>query len=183
MQKNKDNHSLLAILKDYYAKLAVVIVKMRMHSYHLFSKKNRKFNIRSLLANQVDELASTIAKEENCQDNSTLECEQHSDIIDNKKSFNNISDTETDFSKYLKNRRQSLFINHSLGNKLIATVWEQIHAAVRYAKQGDVNTARLHSDIAGNALEEASHYLSHEDYSDLIFQIEQYFIDSKKDKE
>ena len=43
--------------------------------------------------------------------------------------------------------------------------------------------AKLHADIAGHALEEAEHYLKDEEYSELVFEIEECFIKSKKEKE
>ena len=43
--------------------------------------------------------------------------------------------------------------------------------------------AKLHADIAGHALEEAEHYLKDEECSELVFEIEECFIKSKKEKE
>ncbi len=136
-----------------------------------------------MLAKQIDEFVFSGSKEKESEG----DIKQQSSAIsytktDKKKESENSSGIETEFVRHLKNRKKRLITNHSLGDKLKSVAWEHLHSAIRYAKQGDIDAAKLHSDIAGNALEEASYYLGNKDYSDLIFQIEQYFIDSQKDK-
>ena len=45
------------------------------------------------------------------------------------------------------------------------STWEHLHASIRFARQGDVKTARLHADLTRNALNEAAHYLPEPVYS------------------
>lgn len=48
----------------------------------------------------------------------------------------------------------------SLGHKLSASAWEHTHSAIRFAHQGDYANAKLHADLANNAIHELGHYLS-----------------------
>lgn len=49
-----------------------------------------------------------------------------------------------------------------LGDGLRRRAWEHIQAALRFARQGDRRTAKLHVDLANAALVEAAHYMSSE---------------------
>lgn len=65
-----------------------------------------------------------------------------------------------ELSVYFRNNHKHSVVSLNAGDKLIQSTWEHIHASIRVAHQGDVKTARLHADLANNALKEAEHYLS-----------------------
>lgn len=56
-------------------------------------------------------------------------------------------------------------------NKLENSIWEHIHATIRYARQGDEHNATMHSDIANSACKELAHYLDDEHYQAFIIKI------------
>lgn len=56
-------------------------------------------------------------------------------------------------------------------NKLEHSIWEHIHATIRYARQGDEKNATMHSDIANSACKELAHYLDDEHYQAFIIKI------------
>lgn len=190
MSKNFSNHSLFVTLQKLQAKLAVVIVKIRAHSYRSVFKTSSHFNMASMLADQVDELAlsmsGNIKPNDNNVDNQSHSSERtfNKPISKSNKIINteNIIDPETEFSKHLKERKHSIVSNRYIGDKLQESVWEHIHSAIRYARQGDVDTAKFHSKLAASALDESGHYLNNEDYSDLVYKIQHYFSDANKDK-
>ena len=62
-----------------------------------------------------------------------------------------------------------------MGNKLKDSTWSHIHTALLHARQGDANTAKLHADIANQALKEAAHYMSEEDYKVLCEKVAKAF--------
>lgn len=53
--------------------------------------------------------------------------------------------------------------NH-LGEKLKANAWSHFHTSILRAREGDARTAKLHANIANQALKEAGHYMSDEDF-------------------
>lgn len=61
--------------------------------------------------------------------------------------------------------------NNSLGRKLWSSAVEHIHAAHRCALKGDSANANLHSNIAKEAIKDASHYLSDDEYEGFIARI------------
>lgn len=160
-----------------------------MHSYHKLTGSNGSLDITSVLNKQIDSL-STIPPDINVY-SANVGYEEHSEKtiavkVKNQESqygeIENISGVESEFAKYLKTKKSSLTSYPYLSEKLKATAWEHIHCTIRYAKQDNIAIAKLHADIAGRALEEAAHYMSDEEYSNLIFQVEECFKLLKKQK-
>lgn len=184
-----NNSSLFVRLLYLYRKVSVVVIRIRMRSYHKFIESNDNFNITSLLNKQINVLAANSIK--NISPNIIL---PQSDIIkktqfteltlpkvDNKTEI--ISGIESEFAKYLK-QKKSFSIDHPyMGDKLTKSAWDHIHCTIRHARQGHIDMAKLHADIAGHALEEAAHYMEEQEYSKLVFEIEECFINSKNEKE
>jgi len=183
------NHSLFVRLQYLYRKISIVIMRVRMRSFRPFHESNNTFDITSLLHQQINTLADSLDKN-NTHPATVNEKSQRSELTLNKvdikkyqsSKIENVSGVESEFAKYLKQKKSSAMSHPYLGDKLKESAWEHIHCTIRYARQGNVETARLHAGIAGQALEEAAHYLKDEEYSELVFQIEECFIKSKKEK-
>ena len=169
------NHSLFVRLQYLYRKISIVIVRIRMRSYHPFTESNNTFNITPLLHQQIKTLLTPNSNEGN-----ELLTNVHDSIINTTKVDNNQdSEIGSDFTEYLK-QKKSYSINHPfIGDKLKTSAWEHIHCTIRYARQGNVAMAKLHADIAGHAIEELAHFLKDVEYSELVFEVEECFDKSK----
>jgi hypothetical protein len=55
-------------------------------------------------------------------------------------------------------------LDPELSKKLKQSTWNHIHTALRLARQGEARNAKLHLDIASQALKEAAHYMSREEH-------------------
>ena len=62
-----------------------------------------------------------------------------------------------------------------LGKKLKDSTWSHIHTALLHTRQGDISNAKLHADIASEALKEAAHYMSEEDHKVLCEEVAKAF--------
>ena len=62
-----------------------------------------------------------------------------------------------------------------MGDKLKDSTWSHIHSALLHARQGKVITAKLHANIANEALKEAEHYMSEEDHKVLCEEVAKAF--------
>lgn len=51
-----------------------------------------------------------------------------------------------------------------IAEKMQSCVWEHVHAAHRFARTGNAETAKLHADLATHAMKMLSHYLPAEEY-------------------
>lgn len=56
----------------------------------------------------------------------------------------------------------------SVGDKLMQSAWEHLHASVRFARLGNTETARLHASIMESSLKEAAHFLDDEVYDEFV---------------
>lgn len=181
-----DNITLLSELKALYGKLSVLLADIRMRSYHLLFNTQNTFDITSVLNKQLDVYAEQYQK--NKPDEYThmvknmpgsITATKTENKSDSEASQHTPVKTESEFTKYLKKRKSSSVSQPHIGDNLKASAWEHIHSAIRFAKQGQVEKAKLHTTIAGRALEQAGHYMDDKDYTALMNEIEHYFTDTK----
>lgn len=190
MQKSNKERGLFKTLQKLQAKLAVAMQKIQTRAYHPLSKSTGSFDMTGMLEDQVEELALkmskkdiSVKKSDEIQPPSFEHTHNTTNSQDNPAELaENTSGTETEFAKYLNERKHAVVSNPAIGQKLQDSIWEHVHSAIRYARQGDVATAKLHSKIAATALEESGHYLNNEEYSELVLKIKNYFSDAHEEQ-
>lgn len=67
----------------------------------------------------------------------------------------------------------------SMGETLKASTRSHIHMAHLRARSGDLSAAKLHSDIANQALKEVAHYVDEEDYKSFCLEIDKMLSNSE----
>jgi hypothetical protein len=72
--------------------------------------------------------------------------------------------TDNPLSNYFKKNNSYSELAQPIGEKLKSSAWEHTHSAIRFAHQGDYATAKLHADLANNAIHELSHFMSTDDF-------------------
>jgi hypothetical protein len=73
-----------------------------------------------------------------------------------------------DLSRYFKARSNGAELHPEIKEKLECSIWEHIHATIKYARQGDNRNAKMHADIVCSACKELAHYMSKDDYMNFI---------------
>ena len=86
------------------------------------------------------------------------------------------------FSKYVKVSAHRKETDYFMGDKLKASAWSHIHAAALHARNGELETAKLHVGIASQAVKEASHYMTDEDYHAMCEEVEKVLSEVKEIK-
>jgi len=69
--------------------------------------------------------------------------------------------------------RASSDVSPYLGDRLESSTWSHIHTALLRARAGDLANARLHADIASQAMREAACFMSEDAYGRFARDIEQ----------
>lgn len=176
------NNSLYVRLLYLYRKISIVVVKIRMRSYRPFPESSNTFDITSLLHKQINTLTPDPTKNNTPLASESMKphfSEQNVLKVDSKnnqdREIENVGSTESEFSKYLKQTKLSSINHPFMGEKLKKSAWEHIHCSIRYARQGNVALAKLHANIAGHALEEAVHFMKDDEYTKLVYEIEECF--------
>ena len=119
------NHSLFVRLQYLYRKISIVVVRIRMRSYRPFIESNNTFDITSLLHQQIDSIVFGLIKNNEPPANTSKEV-QHSELsftkVDNENhqdsEIENVSSIESEFAKYLKQKKSSSLIHPYMGDKL-----------------------------------------------------------------
>lgn len=68
------------------------------------------------------------------------------------------------FSKYLRRRSRAATMGPHLAEKMQQRAWEHITSAIKLAQQGKEDEAKLHAELAENAMTEASRYMAEVQY-------------------
>ena len=68
-------------------------------------------------------------------------------------------------SNYFKKNKSSSELAPPLSEKLKASAWEHTHSVIRLAHMGDYSSAKLHAELANNALHELKHYMPEADFN------------------
>ena len=178
----ENERSLLSILKGLYSQISQIslgLTQGRLDSYK--NDPNTSSSITNILQKRVDDLSSQATSEKKSIATEPVIQKTEENYIKNTNTketkFENASGVESEFAKHIRQRHPPTVTQPQMGENLKARVWEHINAAIRSAKHGDAETAKLHTNIAGTALEEAGNFMSHDDYSELVLQIESYFAE------
>jgi hypothetical protein len=166
MTPSQESTNLLETLKQLYSRIMGLHAEARARSSLNRGNTGSSQDIVSPLSITIDKLAARAlynpAVTPNSQ-NPELENHPHDHASISRESS---SRTELgDLSVHLKNSHRYSGVSLNTGDKLMQSTWEHFHAAIRLARQGDVDAARLHVELTNNALKEAAHYLSEPVYS------------------
>ena len=73
---------------------------------------------------------------------------------------------------FKREKPRSSVLQPHLSEKLKKSIREHINTALRFARQGDVSSAKIHANLANNALKEIAHYMSEEEYASFEAEVE-----------
>jgi len=166
---------LINSIEKFYSRITLKILHKRMDAYH---KQSSQGDLNSHIVDIKAPLFKCIA-DINCNDEDRVMSVQtldYSYFSKTKKSHIHINEEivnqsiitrgdARELSMYFKARRNNAELHPGLEEKLKHNTWEHIHAAIRYARSGDTDNAKMHADIANYAFKELVHYLNDEEYN------------------
>jgi len=177
MTSNTDGNSikvLLASLLAFYSRLSALILNHRMTSYR---KGDSALLDKQILAALYDIVEKTPAPEtpdhpaggtgSAAQADAVI-----SDVSNRDAAINgrHLASSETP-QKELSNRLHATLSRTPgaihLGEKLSVSAWDHIHTSLRYVREKNASLAKMHADLANEALQQASHYMTDEEYIEL----------------
>lgn len=172
MEKN-NNQSLLHKLKNLYTRLFIVSLHNRIHHYHSMHDTTMHQQISRFLYKLIDEIVNEVSSTYTPTDYKHLKFindEKHSSQLrsrDQPYVSSSVSMTLNGLSLYLQ-KVKAVENDPSMSEKLKMCFWDHVHAAHRNARMGDSKTAKLHIDIACNAMKSLSQYMPDAEYRDFI---------------
>ncbi|MCK4709259.1 MAG: hypothetical protein KAU21_11630 [Gammaproteobacteria bacterium] len=164
--------SLLDKLKRLYTKVFLVSLHNRINQYHSLLHSNNHHEISGTLHDWIDETVKNISENDTGLHITGLE------YYEMKRSFKSASSNKSDnqettlssmtingLSLYFK-RHKALEKDPAVAARLRRCVYDHVHSAHRLARVGDDTTAKMHANIACDALKTLSHYMPNEEYDD-----------------
>lgn len=161
--------SLMDSLQTLYSKLSLVILNQRMHSYR---KANGAVVDKEILSTLYDMVEKTPAGK-----NSGSAVSDARPVTETDGLTSGVRKTGSDFKqraaapemvhKDLSNHLHKNTDSENLGAKLSASAWDHIHASLRYLREEKPDLAKMHAGLANEALQQASHHLTDETYTEL----------------
>jgi len=183
MITKKGINRLSRALHELYDKLCDMDLHKRISLYHRNTGTNAAPDIRDSLIKHIDKLApvskpsganadnattAKFSKRPGKQQNAKPRSRQHGWLNKVVSGFNRPP------KKIYKSKIAS---DPYMGEKLKNSTWSHIHTAMLQVRQGDTSNAKMHAGFANEALKEAAHYMSEEDYRVFCEEVEKAFKD------
>ncbi len=180
--------SVIDRIRRLYTELFLVALHKRIHSYRALPPADNHQEIGGTLHKLIDEIIKEVSRNYSTDDYKKMKFDgiissSPSDNTDKVQyhSSNISSMTLNGLSLYLQDHHAQE--SHSnLSEKLQRCVWDHVHSAHRFALLGDSNTAKLHADIACNAIKTLSSYMPAKKYSEFYDEINSQITIDKSQK-
>lgn len=172
--------ALLQALERLYSGMASRVLHARMGAYRRQTGSLADHDLAALLSDHLDRLAA--AKRANrgevpprparqgVSEGQRELIEKHHPAV---RQVSVVGRAFGGLGRYFKSSRTEPVLDPELSEKLRNSTWHHIHTALRLARQGEAKTAKLHLDIASQALKEVAHYMPREDYIAFTVEVEE----------
>ena len=162
--------SLLAL----FSRLSTVILNKRMSAYRKGDSALVDNQILSTLYDIVEKTpAPENVQEQAAEVASVTQAEASVSNFPTQNSAGKVSSVvspETphkELSNRLRANQSRLSDSKHLGEKLSISVWDHIRTSLRYAREKNAGLAKMHADLANEALQQASRYMTDDEYIEL----------------
>ena len=155
-------------------KLGLSLFEIRKDFFHRFTQ-NKPHDIHRTISKHINKIAKkaesqpqAIQSQEHLVIDSPLRPKDYTELSDDSKNGETNHEhfvstgihTHVDHYKF----KTSSECNPAIKEQLAKNTWTHIHAAIRNARQGKKTEAKLYGELANNALKEAAHYMTEEEY-------------------
>lgn len=174
MTEHGEHSSLLQTLQRLRSTLLSRLFRLRIDAYRQGGPANIAYDVSERLKQELDKIAHTQgvpAAELQCERPARHTATPSSENGD-KKAEGVLRRSFVELSHYFRTRRQHPTLNSHVAESLRESTWEHLHTALRLAREGNLCGAKLHADIANNALKEAARHMSADDYRDFKARID-----------
>jgi hypothetical protein len=184
MNPMREITALLQALQRLYAGMALRALQKRMGAYRREGGAIADHDLTALLSDHVDKLAavnrdqsSELAGQPAGRKGQKAQLQALGNHHVSARQVTMLGRAFTELGRYFRSSRRPPVLDPELSQKLRNSTWEHIHTALRLARQGQARTAKLHLNIASQALKEVAHYMSKEDYIAFTVEIEKKLAD------
>ena len=176
-----ESKGLLNALQKLYFKLSEMELLEHVKRYRYKTGSNEVRDISTPLIKHVDKLVAESKQSAIKQNQSpAVHATEHKSVTVGKtKNINKTASQPSRLKKVFdglglpfKTSTSKKASDQYMGDKLKESIWLHIHTALMQARNGEVVTAKMHADIANQALKEAAHFMNAEDYNVLCSEVD-----------
>lgn len=174
---HKDN-GLFNMLYRLFLKVSEFELLRRFSLYSKNTDTNSILDVSDLLENKINALVTeskrsqvTMAGSE-LQENKSASDSQERPDESHRQHAVKVDDIKDSLALHYKESSSNNETDNYMGERLKKSAWSHIHTAIMQARAGEERIAKLHADIANQALKEAAHYMHAEEYKFLCEDIQ-----------
>ena len=179
MATKKQISTLLHELLALYLRITSVLLHKRINAHPENRQVEHNHSIFALLYERIHERVVSSISDANDSEDSNQE------IDDGKvepvghstgKHHGKIYRSWAGLSKHFRKKQSEAVFEPYLNERLSKTVWDPIHATLRFSRLGEMEHAKLHADITNNALKEAARYMPSQKHDEFTQEIEEHLM-------
>lgn len=166
-------NKLLQSLHRLYSRVGFLQLQKQLQRYRPGPQGIYQHSISLSLVKHIDRLANTIDSHESSEsvlDKSSREIAQKSRDTKHRK-LNLSASAAVDMKNFFPKNRGFPGAAANLCESLKKSTWSHMRTALRLAKQGQIHSAKIHANIADQALKEVAHFMSAEEYNNFTEEV------------
>ena len=166
MISHHETNKLIHALHDLFLKVSNFELVKRISSYR--HKSASGLDISAPLSKHIDKLVvenkRTISQLPNAVTNRSYTEHEFQKIVSASSQSSRLKKKLDGLARHYKKSAGKTESAQYMGERLKSSTWSHLHVASMEARRGDAVAAKIHADIANQALKEAAHYMSDEEY-------------------
>lgn len=165
MVASVNSHNLLSVLKSLFSEIMQRNLSQRLNlqrkktagdSVDISETLHRHLN--QINTEHRNDSATIVSGSSQIAGTTETDAEVHSRGVDHQSEENNR------LREHLSELRSRSYTDSYMGERLAKSTWEHVYRAECKARKGDDVNARLHADIAAQAMKEAQKYMKEDEY-------------------
>ncbi|MEN8179301.1 MAG: hypothetical protein ABFS39_11900 [Pseudomonadota bacterium] len=173
-----DTAQLLSSLQDLFYRMSHLSLSRRIDSYHGGGGGEMVKDISAPLSEHLEELARNATDdtkkpvtEGSVAPQALNETKTSTRSNHKRPRVQLLRERLNGLSRIFKRRGSSVVLQPHLSDQLQRSVRQHLNTSLRQARQGEIAKAKLHADLASNAMHELAHYMPKEDFTRFNTQI------------
>ena len=170
-----DTHDLLNVLRTLFKYAARMNLEQRLN-IHTHKPDTVSVDISDRLNQQIDKLSTATRKDRAITASQAVAAADGTNsvpISSSRKKIKSIKiDEKNSLSEHLQTCRNLSYSDSYMGKRLQRSAQNHIYTSLFYARNGDNQLAKLHSNIAVQAMKEVHQYLNDDEYIEFSRYIE-----------
>jgi hypothetical protein len=162
---------LLSTIESLYSGIVTNIIHRRITSFHAISRTCYDNDVRGSLLTYIHSVEINIHNQPTPVEIKPILNEpviphaQNHHRIETTEPIKSAENHDNELANHFKKYNANTELATSLCDKLKTSAWEHTHTAIRLAHLHDFVNAKLHADLANNAIYELGHYMSESDFN------------------